>query len=298
MEMNFENCPEQVFQYADKVKLKESLNQIAVNQSASQSVPFRTDGIAILLVKRGLMRITIDYNDYVLRENDMLIKMPEHIMQKVEAQDNFDGLALVIRKEFLDDVMSLLNKALYSPGYTQVRLYPHNKLQADEVETISKSLLLVKEKILTQGKVFTHEVIKCSVLMALLECGSIIKKSCIQPSATSRQEQIINTFWELLKDNCRKEHKVEFYANKLFVTPQYLSLVLKNASGKTAYQWIVDGIITEAKILLKDANLSILQISENLNFPDSSSFGKFFKKQTGLSPFKYRNANTETQLLF
>ncbi|WP_163310011.1 helix-turn-helix domain-containing protein [Dysgonomonas sp. 521] len=101
-----------------------------------------------------------------------------------------------------------------------------------------------------------------------------------------------------MKDNCVKEHKVEFYANKLFVTPQYLSLVLKNTSGKTAYQWIVDGIITESKILLKDVDSTIQQISENLYFPDSSSFSKFFKKQTGVSPFKYRNMNSEAQLLF
>ena len=134
--------------------------------------------------------------------------------------------------------------------------------------------------------------------MTLLECGNVMKRRSIQQAATSRQEQILNAFLELLKENCIKEHKVEFYASKLFVTPQYLSLVLKNTSGKTAYQWIVEGIITESKILLKDASATIQQISENLCFPDSSSFSKFFKKQTGLSPFKYRNTNIETQLLF
>jgi AraC-like DNA-binding protein len=133
--------------------------------------------------------------------------------------------------------------------------------------------------------------------MLLLECENVFRPDRKSP-VTNRQEQILNQFLELLKNNCKKEHKVEFYSDRLFMTPQYLSLVLRNISGKTAYQWIVEGIITEAKILLKDATLNVKQVSETLNFPDASSFGKFFKKQIGISPFKYKNENNGQEILF
>ena len=68
----------------------------------------------------------------------------------------------------------------------------------------------------------------------------------------------------------------------------YLSTVIKNVSGKTAAEWIDDYVILEAKSLLKSTNLTIQQISDGLNFPSQSFFGKYFKRQTGISPKEYK----------
>jgi len=66
---------------------------------------------------------------------------------------------------------------------------------------------------------------------------------------------------------------------------------MKNITGHSLYYWISEFSIKEAKILLKSSDKTITQISEELNFPNSSFFAKFFKKRTGFSPLKFRKEN-------
>jgi AraC-type DNA-binding domain-containing proteins len=65
--------------------------------------------------------------------------------------------------------------------------------------------------------------------------------------------------------------------------------VIKEAGGKSAGEWIDERVILEVKALLKSTNMTIQQISDELNFPTQSSFGKYFKRLTGISPKEYRN---------
>lgn len=103
----------------------------------------------------------------------------------------------------------------------------------------------------------------------------------------SRQEELFDKFIGIIRQHCSTEHGIKFYAEKLFVTPQYLSKVIKDVSGKSASVWITEFILLEAKTLLTHTNLTIQEVSFNLGFADQSSFGKFFKKNTGMSPKKF-----------
>jgi AraC-like DNA-binding protein len=81
---------------------------------------------------------------------------------------------------------------------------------------------------------------------------------------------------------------VGFYAKKLCMAPKYLSAVIKEKTGKSAFEWINDYVILEAKSLLKSTNMTIQQISDELNFANQSFFGKYFKRLAGMSPKSYR----------
>jgi AraC-like DNA-binding protein len=74
----------------------------------------------------------------------------------------------------------------------------------------------------------------------------------------------------------------------LCISTQYLSIILKEITGHTANYWISKKITAQARVLLRTPNLTIKEITDKLHFADQSSFGKFFKKQTGISPKKYR----------
>ena len=104
----------------------------------------------------------------------------------------------------------------------------------------------------------------------------------------NRSQEIFKRFKQLVSDYCREERTIPFYADKLCITPHHLSAVIAKASGKSAMYWINRATMLNAKILLKDNNLSVSQISEMLNFPDQSSFGKFFKREAGVSPGEYK----------
>ena len=77
----------------------------------------------------------------------------------------------------------------------------------------------------------------------------------------------------------------------MLVRPIFSS-VIKEKSGSSALQWIIQNVITEAKYLLDNTDLSIKEIATKLNFPTQSFFGKYFKQYVGISPKEYRNKKT------
>jgi len=97
-----------------------------------------------------------------------------------------------------------------------------------------------------------------------------------------------NRFCLLLQENIRKERGLEFYADRLSITPAYLSSVVKRFSGKSGHGYISDMVILEIKNLLKSSSLNIKQISFEMNFPNPSFLTKFFRHHTGMTPMEYR----------
>ncbi len=106
----------------------------------------------------------------------------------------------------------------------------------------------------------------------------------------SRSKQLFNQFIDLLNTAEGREHKPEFFASQLFVSVGYLSKVIRQQSGQTIMQWINRSVILQAKILLRHSEMPVYEIAESLNFPNPSFFNKYFKKQTGITPMKYRNS--------
>ena len=83
---------------------------------------------------------------------------------------------------------------------------------------------------------------------------------------------------------------VAFYAGKLFISPKYLSLIIKESTGKSATDVIDSYVVLEAKNLLRFSGKNIQQVAYELNFPNQSSFGKYFKHLTGMSPSEYQRS--------
>lgn len=122
---------------------------------------------------------------------------------------------------------------------------------------------------------------------APIEMSNRPKYDILKDSRISRQDFIYTMFIELVHLNYIKQRSINFYADKLCLTPKYLSTVVKNCSGKTSYEWINERVIERAQILLKTTNMSVQQISDELNFSNQSFFGKYFKRHVGKSPKGY-----------
>jgi len=104
----------------------------------------------------------------------------------------------------------------------------------------------------------------------------------------SRAEAIFANFIRLLEQNFRAQHRVSWYAEQLCITPKYLSETVKKISQRPPNEWIDHYVILEARVLLKDTTKSIKEITDELNFPNQSFLGKYFKEHVGVSPSEYR----------
>lgn len=135
------------------------------------------------------------------------------------------------------------------------------------------------------------DIIRSFIYILLNELDDIAgSRSRAQSTAMNRNERLLQEFKTLLTRNFIKERQLTFYAEQLHVTSKYLSSAVKEASGKTAGDWISEIVLLEAKIMLQDKQLSIAQIADILQFTDPSHFSKFFKNKTGKNPLVYRTS--------
>ena len=81
---------------------------------------------------------------------------------------------------------------------------------------------------------------------------------------------------------------MQWYAEKLKITPKYLSEICKARSGKSASEWIAEVTVAELRHLLRDTTMPIHEIARVMEFPNASFFCQYTKKHTGLTPNHFR----------
>ena len=113
----------------------------------------------------------------------------------------------------------------------------------------------------------------------------------VMKASLSREQTIFDRFIYLVNQHAPTEHQISFYANKMCLTERYLGTIIRQASGTTAKEWIDRALVEHIKIELKHTDQPIVQISEEMNFPNPSFFSKYFKRLTGHTPQEYRHTS-------
>ena len=106
----------------------------------------------------------------------------------------------------------------------------------------------------------------------------------------TREQTLFDRFVYLVNRHCQREHRLAFYAERMCLTERYLGTVIRQTSGVTAKEWIDRALVTHAKIALRHTDKSVVQIAEELSFPNPSFFSKYFRRLTGMTPLAYRQS--------
>ena len=101
---------------------------------------------------------------------------------------------------------------------------------------------------------------------------------------------MVYDFFCLVLEHYQKNSEVTFYADKLNVSPKYLTMVVYSLTGRSAKSWIVEYMILEIKALLRNCSLDIKEVVSRTKFPNQSLLSRFFRKYAGMSPTEYRNS--------
>jgi AraC-like DNA-binding protein len=161
-------------------------------------------------------------------------------------------------------------------------------MSAAQALRIKTSLQFIQEKY-NEAHPFRDEILKNQIVSFLFEVEAVfeVQRAEVHQGRT-RSEQLTAEFKQLVNLHFKKERNLQFYAAQLCITSKHLSETVRAVTGKTGSEWISKAVILEAKVLLQSPELSIAQISDLLHFNDQSTFGKFFKNQTGMSPAAYK----------
>lgn len=125
-------------------------------------------------------------------------------------------------------------------------------------------------------------------------CSVFSKMIGSNHSISERQTDIYIRLIELVGKYYDRHRSVAFYADKLCLSPKYLSSIVKSISGLTVQQHVFKAIVRRSILLMNNTDMSVKQISDSFHFPNPSSFGTFFKKHTGMSPRTFRQLNKKT----
>lgn len=252
------------------------------------SYPFKSDNFTLLCVGSGEINFQLNLLKYSVKKNEAIVIVPNSVVQVLQISSDLEIIAISFTLDFL--LKNAFNKTdLDALNFLMTKNISKLLFNNDELTVIKNITLLIKTK-LNDNFLYKNESILHAFNLLMYELATIYSNQInSSKKSISRQEELTLRFFRILEDNFKSERTVQFYAEILCVTPGHLSKVLKAVSGKTTSQLIDDVVIMEACILLNNPSLTIAQVANELQFSDQSFFGKFFKKQIGISPSKYRN---------
>ena len=249
--------------------------------------PFKLDVTAIIICIKGTTEGSINLKPCITNGSCFITILPGQVMEYKSISDDFSGLFIVMSQKFTDSLIP--NAVDRLPLSLSVRDNPVISLDKDSLEGMIHYFELLKRVIQVKEHPYRIETARYLTLAFFYGAGVHLNRVSDNKKLT-HHETIAEKFLNLVETNFKEERGLEFYADKLCITSAYLSKIIKHTTGKPANDWIDDHVTLEAKALLKSTNMTIDQISEVLNFPTQSFFGKYFKRVVGMSPREYKSS--------
>ena len=144
------------------------------------------------------------------------------------------------------------------------------------------------EKTISQPHIYKKEMLSFLVHLAQMHINELIDTTSNELYDMKHKENIFKIFIHLASNNFKRERQINFYADRMNITPTYLSRIVREVSGNTVCGYLQSFLYSEACKMLKMTDKTIGEISTELKFNDQSAFTKFFKLKSGISPKAYR----------
>ncbi|AZA93608.1 Arabinose operon regulatory protein [Chryseobacterium nakagawai] len=256
------------------------------------SYPCRSDYYAIGICTSGYAKIMVNGEILNYDKNSFAILLPNTVSKVLEISKDYSAMSIYFEKDFLLTDLSLYQLEKYhSLNYKGV---PRIKIANQEMDLIVEYIERLQSKMEDMGHLFRDIIIKNQIISLINELEHIyLSNYCKNLSIAPIQgkEKLLNEFKDLLRKHFKREHYTSFYANSLSITTKYLNELLKESTGKTTKAWINDALLTEAKILLRTGSFNISEVCTILEYDNLEVFSRFFKKNTGISPSKFKNGS-------
>lgn len=279
----------------DYVLSRINIDPKEINKKPSGKEAIRINGLTLILCLKGNFSVDINIDQYDVAANTILVAGPNSIINfnKIEP-DTLEAYTLFVSLNFLKDVNLDIN-ALSTTNFSNQKKHI-TSLSDEETTHLKKYLdLIYLNTTNNSNHIYKKNIARClmaSLLYQMMQFGSSrnIEDDDDVAQPQSRRMNYVRDFMALVQKYHSKERSVGFYAGKLFISPKYLSLIIKDSTGRSAAEWIDEFVILEAKNLLRFSGKNIQQVAYELNFTNQSSFGKYFKHLTGMSPSEFQRS--------
>lgn len=257
-----------------------NLNDTFRKNEVSNRILLR-NGIVVILCKSDGGTLTVDNKVYKLSRNSVIVLPSNHILDNVDSLSMHESNTIAVSEDYILNMPSPIDTNIISYS----RYMPVIKIADDKFEDLQSYYRFIYKESKEYSK-YRLEIIHSIFYALILEILAEYERTLELDEETSdiKANDLSDRFFRLLATNYRTSRSVKFYAEKLNLTPKYLSTAIKRVTGRPILDWIHEAVLIDAKMLLRTTDLTVQEISDQLNFSSPSAFVQFFKKHMGKTP--------------
>lgn len=251
--------------------------------------PYKIKQVTQIVITAGRFSCLVDFRNWTLTAPAVALFLPGQVVESISIDDEFVGFGMMMSEEFTD--------SLALPVSLQERLFIKNtqfySVDQEVIEVLTSVYKQVASLKQQHDNPYQEEIVRHLFSAYYYGLGYYMHGLQSQPTSMTPQQEKCEKFMTLVAENFKTQREIGFYADRLCVSNKYLSSLLKQETGMTALEWIERHVVLYAKSCLSSTSMSIQQISDELDFPSQSVFGKYFKRVEGVSPKTYRHSQTK-----
>ena len=243
--------------------------------------------MVIAIVRQGTANLMFDHTEFLVNPNDVYILPPKHIFNGLYTSEDHDVTVIVVSDKLVADA----RLTAFNYHFQDYHVSPVTHLNEEQAKTVSQIMDMFEAVLYqTNPDLPNRHNALCSVLHVLIEfMNAFREEEKTELDGKLRGSHVYVQFMDLLAAHYTEHHNVNFYAEKLCLTPKYMSKLIHDATGYGANAWIDQYIVAKAKMMLiSRKDLSVQNISQKLGFPEQASFTRFFRNLEHVSPREFR----------
>ena len=258
-------------------------NPLVFRLIVEQTPPFVINDHRLGIITRGEGFVNFNLVDRHLTAGTLIYLGPGTIINPIHFSDDLELMGVGL---FADFPMPFAAGQFPSAYNGQVRDF---QLPVSEQDQQTACHILETLWNLVHQTDYHRPTVTALVAALMHHYDRLFNQQAAHLAATRSHEQtIFDRFIQLVNQHCREQHQIRYYADRMCLTERYLGTVIRQTSGTTAKDWIDRALIAHAKVLLRHTDKSVVQIADELCFPNPSFFSKYFKRLTGSTPQQYR----------
>ena len=243
-------------------------------------------GVYAFMIK-GTARATVNITQYDFHENDLIYLAPNSFFLVHEFSEDAQLSYIIFSSSFLEkNAYSLRRPRLVAVDACQIV-----NVTSEQAKIINDFSQLIEESVNCSPSMLNSErMVHIYNLVHLVFQDYFVANSDNTSKSIDRKTEIYHEYSELVMKHYHEWHHVSDYAEALHITVPHLCSTIKQASQRTAGDWIAEAILTDAKAQLKLSVTPIKEIAISLGFENVAFFNRFFKTHVGMTPKNYRNS--------
>ena len=252
--------------------------------------PFHTFGVGLIVCKKGTFNFSVETDVYEVYEGETVFLSEDTVFEVLSVSEDLEVRILLYRVESIRQLLGSLVQQIQL--YVKMSPKVYYVWRTEQEEDLVSYMNLLENTMNSEGNRFLQNEQKLLLISLTYRLCSIFQQKFLsQSDVTQRSTEIFLQLIGLIDQYYKTERSVGFYADKLCLSPKYLSELSSSVCGYTVHALIFKAIIRGVVTMLTGSSRTVQEISAEFHFPNPSSFGTFFKKQTGVSPQKFRKMN-------